>query len=42
MTDLVEKKKYYLTPHLVDRIFNIHPEFTWDIHEFVNLYLTIA
>ena len=35
MTELIEKKKFYLTPHLVDRIFNIHPEFTWDIHEFV-------
>lgn len=42
MTDLIEKKKFYLTPHLVDRIFNIHPEFTWDIHEFVRYSIIIA
>ena len=37
MDDLTKKKKHYLTPHLTDRIFNIHPEFTWDIHDFVQL-----
>ena len=42
MTKVLEKKKFYLTPHLVDRIYNIHPEFTWDIHEFVFFLMTIV
>lgn len=35
MTQLLSKSRQLLTPHLTDRLFNINPEFTWDIHEFV-------
>lgn len=35
MTQLLSKSRQLLTPHLTDRLFNINPEFTWDIHEFL-------
>ena len=35
MNDFIEKKKYYLTPFMVDKIFSINPEYTWDINDFV-------
>jgi len=36
MEDFIEKKKEYLTPFMVDKIFTINPEYTWDISDFVN------
>jgi len=40
MSDFVNaKKKYYLTPFMVDKIFSINPEFTWDINDFVIFYI---
>jgi hypothetical protein len=35
MTDFIAKKKEYITPFIVDKIFSINPEYTWDIFDFV-------
>lgn len=42
MSDFIEKKKEYLTPFLVDKIFNINPEFTWDIKDFVIVLIMLV
>lgn len=39
MEKLLSTRKNYPTPHEVDRVLNMNPEFTWDIRQFVNIYI---
>lgn len=42
MADFIEKKKEYVTPFMIDKIFTINPEYTWDIKDFVKNLINLV